>query len=457
MDVKAYVNELIAKSRAAQAIAAEYDQATVKKMVRCVAKRAYDEAETCAKMALEETGKGNLPSKTAKQAKSCMWIWYYLKQESSKSVGVVEDLPELGIQKIAKPAGIAVNLLPITNPTATPTGNALYVLFARDAMIVCPHPGAKKASTYACNMMRDELKKNGYPEDLIQVVEEPSMEISRLLMEQVDFVIATGGPSVVKAAYSSGKPSFGVGQGNAQSIVAPDWTDFDTYAKMTIASRSNDNGMPCVTEQTLHIERKSVPAVIEALKANGAYMLNDDEKIKVQDTYFTAEGKIVGDMVGKDAKAVAKAAGISVPDDTVILMCMMDSWGKEKLSREMMIPFCRILPYDKVEDAIERARENYLMEGAGHNGAIYTFDDKIAALAGERIPVCRLSINNTPAYGGGCNRNNGVWPTNSLGCGFWGGNSISHNLTYKDIMNYTWVLRAVPGIEPPTEEEVFAE
>lgn len=325
MDAKTYVSELIMKSRAAQAIAAEYDQETVKRMVYCVAKRLYDEAETCARMALEDTGKGNLPSKIAKHAKSVMWIWYYLKQESSKSVGVIEDLPELGIQKIAKPAGIAVNMLPITNPTSAPAGNALYVLFAQDAMIVCPHPGAKKSSSYTCNIMREELKKNGFPEDLIQVVEEPSMEISHLLMSEVDFVIATGGPSVVKAAYSSGKPSFGVGQGNAQSIMAPDWTDIEGYAKMTVASRNNDNGMPCVTEQTLHIERKSVPAVVEALKANGAYMLNDEEKIKVQNTYFTPQGKIVGKMVGKSAQELAKAAGISVPDDAVILMCMVDT------------------------------------------------------------------------------------------------------------------------------------
>lgn len=457
MDNQTYVEELLKRARTAQAQIADYDQETVNRMVRCIGKRAYDEAPACGKMALEETGKGRLETKISKQSKSVLWIWYYLKQPENRSVGVVEDLPELGLQKIAKPAGVCINLLPITNPTATPCGNAMYVLKARNAMIVCPHPGAKKCSTYACNIMRDELKKNGFPDDLIQVVEEPSMELSGMLMSRADFIIATGGASVVKAAYSSGKPSFGVGQGNAQTIVAPDWTDFDTFAKMTIGNRTYDNGMPCTTDQTLHIERKSVDAVIRALQAHGAYLLNDEEKEKVREAYFP-NGKVNAGLVGKSAQVLAEAAGFSVSDEVKILLCKVDKWGKDDLlAKEMMIPFCRILPYDKVEDAIERARINYFLEGAGHVGAIYTFDEKLVALAGERIPVGRLSVNEIPTFGGGCNAVNGMWPTNSLGCGFWGGNNLSGNLTYKELMNYTYVLRRVSGKTDPTPEEIWAE
>ena len=458
MDYHKYAEEVMVKARAAQAIAATYDQAEVKKMVKAVGLASFKAAEDCAKMAIEETGKGNLPSKIGKHARSVAMIWYYLKQPTSISVGVVEDLPEVGLQKVAKPAGVCVNLLPITAPTSTPSGNAMYALFARNAMIVCPHPGSKKSSVYACEVMRKALKENGYPEDLIQCIEEPKMELSAILMGMSDFVIATGGKNVVTAAYSSGKPSFGVGQGNAQTILAPDYDDIERFTTMTIASRTNDNGMPCITDQMLHIPAGKFDEVIELLKKKGAYELNDEEADKVEHTYFKEDGKVDGTCVGLSAVAFAKKAGIDIPEDTKILLKRVDYYGPgHNLTREMMVPFCRAIAYDNVEDAIERARTNYLMEGAGHNGAIYTNDEKIAALAGERIPVCRLSINETPGFGAGCTADNGMWPTNSLGCGFWGGNNLNGNLTYKEMLNYTYVCRRVPGITPPTDEEIWAD
>lgn len=458
MDNRLIAEEIMKRSRAAQAQIAELDQASVKKMVKAVAYASFKGAEECCKLAIEETGKGNLASKIAKHAFSAKMIWAYLKKDSSKSVGVIEDLPEIGLQKVAKPAGVVVNLLPITAPTSTPSGNAIYALFARNSMVVCPHPGSKKSSVMICDMMRAALKEAGYPEDLIICVEEPNMQLSSELMSMANVVIATGGPSVVHAAYSSGKPSFGVGQGNAQTVLAPDYEDLDRFTTVVVASRTNDNGMPCISDQTLHIPEDKVDTVIDGLVSKGAYLMTAEETEKVEHTYFKPDGKIDGTCVGLSAAAIAEKAGFSIPEGKVLLLSKIDFWGEgHLLSREMMIPYCRILPYGDVKAAIERARENYLLEGAGHNGAVFTNDDEIAALAGERIPVTRLSINENPGYGAGCNVDNGMWPTNSLGCGFWGGNNLCGNLTYKELLNITHVCRRVPGVPFPTDEEIWAD
>jgi len=450
------IDALVARSRKAQEQIAELSQAEVDRMVKGVGFRAYNEAEKCGTMAYEETQKGNIPTKISKQARSVMWIWHYLK--NSPSVGVVEDLPELGLVKIAKPVGVVANVTPVTNPTATPCGNALYVLKARNSMIVGPHPGAKKSTTYAVECMRDELKKMGFPEDLLLVVDDPTIEKSNLLMKACDIVIATGGPGMVKAAYSSGRPSFGVGQGNAQTLVDPDYDDYDYLCNQLINNRTYDNGMPCTTDQTVHIHLSKVDKLIATLKEKGGYMVTDPKQIQqLRDACFP-EGMINRDIVGQPAATLAKIAGIDIPADTLVLYCMVDKWGTDDvLAKEIMAPFTRILPYDKFEEAVERARINYFMEGAGHSGSIYSNNEKNIALAGDRIPVGRLCVNQNPSFGGGCNSTNGLWPTNSLGCGFWGNNNIGDNLTYKHIMNYTFVARAVAGIPTPTPEEIWAD
>lgn len=450
------IDDLVARSRKAQQQIAELDQKEVDRMVKGIGLRAYNDAEICGTMAYEETKKGNIPTKISKQARSVMWIWHYLK--NAKSVGVVEDLPELGLVKIAKPAGVVANVTPITNPTATPCGNAMYVLKARNSMIVSPHPGAKNSTTYAVNCMRDELKKMGFPEDLLLVVEDPTIEKSNLLMKACNIVIATGGPAMVKAAYSSGRPSFGVGQGNAQTLIDPDFSDWELVCTHLINNRTYDNGMPCTTDQTVHVHAGKVDTLVAKLKEKGGYLITDPADIqKLRDTCFP-EGKINAAIIGQPAATLAAHAGITIPEDTLVLYCMVDKWGTDDvLAKEIMAPFTRILPYEKFEDAVERARTNYYMEGAGHSGSIFSENEANIALAGERIPVGRLCVNQNPSFGGGCNSTNGLWPTNSLGCGFWGGNNISENLTYKFLMNYTYIARAVKGIPTPTPEEIWGD
>ena len=456
MSVERYVSELMRKSRAAQARIADFTQQQVDTMVRRVGLRGYKEAEVCGKMVLKETGKGDLETKVLKHERTVMWMWWYLQDE--KSVGVVEEIPKLALQKVAKPAGTVCCVVPITEPTSFPFGNTMMCLKARNSIIVCPHPSAKKSTAYACFLMRDELKRMGLPEDLVQVVQEPSHEISELLMKHCDVTIAAGGPSVVEAAYSSGRPAFGVGQGNAQNILAPDYDDIKGWVTKTINNRVYDNGMPCTTDQTLHVPMEKVEQVITEFESQGAYMVrNLDAVQKLREAVFQ-DGKINQELVGKSAGAVAKAAGIPVKEDTRLLLCMVEKCGEEGadvLSREIMCPFCRILPYENVEDAVEHARLNHLLEGAGHASCIYSNDEATIAMASERIPVGRLVVNQPPTYGTGCSARTGIPPTCSLGCGFWGKNGFSNNLSFKDLMNYTYVIKMIPGVEEPTPEQVW--
>lgn len=450
------IQELVERAKAAQSIAADYDQKQVDRMVRGIGMRAYAEAEKCARMALEETRKGRYESKLAKHQKTCLMSWLVLK--NAKSVGVVEENKDLELLKIAKPAGVICSVTPVTNPTSTPCGNAMHILKGRNACIVSPHPGARKSSAYAVSIMRDELKKLGYPEDLIQIIEEPTVELSAELMSACDVVVATGGPAMVKAAYSSGRPSLGVGQGNVQSILDPDFPDLDLFVEQSVFNRSYDYGMPCTTEQTLHIPNALVDTIIEKLKKKKAYYIEDPKKIQRLREVSFPEGMLNRDIVGQHPSVLASLAGIEIPEDTSLLVCKVERWGKdEPLAREIMTPFIRILPYENFNDAVEHARINYLMEGAGHSGSIWSNDENKIALAGERIPVGRLMVNQNATAGGGGPQNNGLNSTISLGCGYWGGNSVGENLIYSHLMNYTYVSKVIQGKKDLTPEEIWAE
>lgn len=450
------IQEKIARARVAQTIAADYSQAQVDSMVRAIGKRAYDEGEVCAKIAFEETMKGCYESKLTKHKKTCLMSWLVLK--NAKSVGVVEENKDLELQKVAKPVGVIACITPVTNPTSTPCGNAMHILKGRNACIICPHPGATKSTTYAVNIMRDELRKLGYPEDLIQIIEEPTLDMSKDLMSACDVVVATGGPGMVKAAYSSGRPSLGVGQGNVQSILDVDFPDLDLFVEQTVINRTYDFGMPCTTEQTLHIPVELIDTIIEKLKAKKAFYIDDPEKIQLLREVCFPEGMINRYIVGQPPSVLASLVGIKIPEDTSLLVCRVEKWGTdEPLAREIMTPFLRILPYSNFEDAVERARTNYLMEGAGHSGAIWSNNDKKIALAGERIPVGRLVVNQNATAGGGGPQNNGLKHTISLGCGYWGGNSIGENLNYSHLMNYTYISKIIEGKSELSPEEIWAE
>ncbi|HWP22344.1 MAG TPA: aldehyde dehydrogenase family protein [Candidatus Cryosericum sp.] len=457
MEPKEYIAELMAKARKAQAQIADYSQEQIDALVRAVGKAGYDNVETLAQLAVEETKMGRVDSKIVKNRKSTMVAWYYLKDK--KSVGVVEEDPVEQIVTIAKPIGVIGCVTPVTNPTATPLVNGMHVLKGRNAAIFAPHPTSKKSSGYTVKLMREAIEKLGAPADLVQVIEEPTIELTQLLMGAVDVVVATGGPGMVKAAYSSGKPSYGVGQGNVQILVDEDYADYAAIAASTVFSRSYDNGLPCTCDQTMFVPQSRFQEMVGLLVKSKAVYIDDPaiiEKLRV--TAFTPEGAINRKFVGATMPQIAEMLGVTFPADAAILVVPVHApIGKEILCREIMSPVLRLFPYKTFEEAVANAETNYWEEGKGHSCSVYSANDAHIDLVANKIPVCRIMVNQTALNASGGAFNNGLPPTISIGCGFWGGNSIGENLTYKHLMNYTRVSRIIPGAPSPTPEEIWGE
>ena len=290
MAERTLIDSMIEKARKAQEAFESYTQEQVDEVVKTVGKTIFDNAELLAVEAVEETHYGNVASKIIKQQGACSGAWHYLYDK--KSVGMLDYDPETEIATYAKPLGVVCCLTPATNPTSTMGSNGMNILKCRNAMIVSPHPRAKKVAKHGLDLINAALAKNGAPENLIQIVEEPSMDSTKELMSKVDVVIATGGAAMVKSAYSSGRPSFGVGQGNVQVLVAEDYNDFDTMASTIVTARSYDNGMPCTGEQALHFPAEKEQAIVDAFAKAGGFLIPDD---KVDDLADLVTAAKVGD------------------------------------------------------------------------------------------------------------------------------------------------------------------
>lgn len=458
MDYNAYIDEMIAKARAAQAIAATYTQEQLDAMCLALAKRFYAESERLAKMAVEETGKGRVESKLGKNQRTAVCSWREMKHQPSTGVYSVDEAKKLTIY--AKPIGVVAALQPVTNPTATPCHNSMHALKAGNAIILAPHPQSKKCSTEAANVLRDELAKNGYPVDLIQCIEEPKLELSQLLMQKCDVILATGGENMVKSAYSSGKPSYGVGPGNVQVVVDPNYDDLEKVAVQSLNGRSYDWGMPCTGEQTIHCSE----AMYEPLKAefikNGAYFVDDEESLeKFRKAFFTEKGGPAPAIVGQSPQKLGEIAGVHIPDDAKLIMFRVHAdANSEILEKEILGPVTRFFTFDTFENGCEHALANNKMMGGGHVGVIYSNDDEKIDYYARKCIVGRLVVNQNANAGNGGPDNNGLPHTITLGCGFWGNNSTSDNLIFRHLLNFTRVARVIPGLPAVVPaEEMFAD
>lgn len=448
------IDGLVAKAKAAQAQVANFTQEQADNMVKVVAHKVWDDRENLAKIAYEDTGKGTYEFKMGKLRASISGTYQYLK--GKKSVGLIEHNEEKKLWKYAKPVGVLACICPVTNPAATPIGNGLNVLKTRNAMIVSPHPGAKVATKYTVDVMRAALKENGYPEDLVQVVPDSTMQDTSDLMAAVDLIVATGGPGMVKAALSSGKPSLGVGAGNAQCIIDEGFDDIKSVVDQIIPTRMVDFGMPCTGEQTIHCPASKAKELIAEYKANKAYYIDDPDQLqKLRETIFV-NGAINRAVVGQRAYNVCKLAGIEIPEDTTILLLKVDGCGRDEvLAKEILFPTTRLYVYDKFEEAIERAKTNLLMEGAGHSSELWSNNHDHIDMAARLLPAGRVMINQ-PATCGSGRQNNGLPQTVSLGCGYWGGNSVYENVNFKQMMNYT-IVSEITDKKILTPEEIMAD
>ena len=466
-NINEYVEGLVHNARVAQAIYAEANQQQLNKAVRAVARVVYDNAVVFAEDAVAETGMGTVEGKILKQKSAMTSQWCYTRDK--KSTGVIGweqgKLDVDCILKIAKPIGVVAAVMPVTNPTTTMGANAMYALKSGNAIIVCPHPRAKNVSLHCANLMREALVKIGMPADLVQCVEEPSIEATGAVMHAADVVVATGGTGMVIAANSSGNPPLGVGQGNCQVVIDRGMNSyFEKLAKAAITNRAWDSGIPCTGEQTIIMPECDKDEIVAAFERNGAVVVVDEEPIeKLRKLLFIEKnGKLPPnpDWVGQSVQTIGKAIGVDVPADKKTLLVHIEKFGHdEPLCKEKMCPVSNFITYDGTwEDAVHIAKSNLLVEGAGHSSDIYTESEERQQYVGIQLPVCRLIVNNgNCVVGGEPYYTNGMIATAGVGCGFWQKNILSENLTFANLLNYTRLFYTVPGKPTPSEDEIWAE
>ena len=442
VNAKEYVGELVKRAKAAQK---EFertatDQLTIDKVVRAIGKTIYDAREELAKDAHEETKYGTIPMKVSKIIATTTSQWNIMR--GKKSVGYIKNLrDEPGVKVMAKPMGVVGCVMPSTNPIVTIAANGMMSIKCRNACIIAPHPSAKNVSKKTVDMVRKEIEALGAPADLIQVIEPEycSIQATDELLAQCDVNIATGGPGMVKAVYSSGRPGFGVGQGNCQEIICDDYEDL---AMLAINNRSYDNGVPCTSEQTMHVPAAMEEKFLEAMQKNGAYLVEGAELIEALRKVVFPDGEHINrDVVGRSPQVIGKMVGIEIPADRKTLLCKYTGCAQDDvLSKEILFPFIRYVTYTDFQDTVAAAVANLDMEGAGHNSCIWTNDPEKVEYAAHLLPVSRFNVNQTP-FG----INNGMPTTTTLGCGSWGNNSISENLAWYHLMNTTRVTVTLPN------------
>lgn len=455
MEAKEYVLDLIQKGRAAQQEFEKFSQEDVDKAVRAIGKIIYDNGEMLAKMAVEETRMGVYEDKIKKNKGKAKAVWAKLK--GVKSRGIIEYDDVEGIVKVAKPIGVIGVVSPTTNPTMTPMQNAMIALKGGNAIIVGPHPRAKKTGVETVNLMRQALKEVGAPEDLIQIVPEPTVEISGLIMSECDACISTGGPGMVKAAYSSGKPAFGVGAGNVQTLVDRD-ADIVDVAQKVVVSRIYDNGVLCTCEQCVHVPAEKYDELVAELVKLGAHYISEPADVDALRKGMFPTGAINKDVVGASPAFIAKTAGLECPEEAKLLLVKIEKYGADEyLAKEKLCPVLAIRAYDTWEEAVDVAVTNLKNEGAGHSAVVHSNTKEHVEYAAELLPVSRVGVNMIGSSGLGGGLDNGLNPTATLGCGTWGNNSISENLWWHNLVNIARIAYRLPDKPIPTDEEIWAE
>ena len=448
------VQEYVERARVAVNEIAGYTQEQVDKLVYEGAKIIYKNAVPLAKLAVEETGLGYVEDKIGKNTDTPTVFYDYLKDK--KSVGIIEEIPELGIMKVAHPVGVVAAITPCTNPTVTPLGNFMHAVKGKNALVISPHPRSLQTTTDTVNLIREALVKCGAPADLIQVLAEPSMAASAELMAACDLVVATGSSGLTKAAHESGTPAYGVGPGNPPAIVDRGY-DLTEAAKMTVIAVGSDNGILCDGDNMLLYPEESETAMIDALKAEGVVVFEDKAEIaQFRDALFH-DGKLNPALIGKDAPVIAKAAGIDIPEDTKVVALKVDNVGKaDVLNKEIMGPVVVLKGYDTFENAVDMAVNNMVESGGiGHTAGIFSNDEAHVRYAGERIPVARLLVNQpTPDAWGPAT--NSLSPAVSEGCGTWGNNILADNVDYIHMINVSKIVMPL-DVELPDGEKIFAD
>ncbi len=426
----------LASVREAQKKFAEYTQEQVDKIFLAAATAANKQRIPLAKMAVEETGMGVVEDKVIKNNYASEYI--YNAYKDTKTCGVIERDEAYGVTKVAEPIGIVGAVIPTTNPTSTAIFKTLICLKTRNGIIISPHPRAKKSTIEAAKVVYEAAVKAGAPEGIISWIDVPSLELTNLLMKESDIILATGGPGMVKAAYSSGKPALGVGAGNTPAII-DETADILLAVSSIIHSKTFDNGMICASEQSVIVSSKIYDKVKKEFEARSCYFLNDKEIAKVRKTILI-NGALNAKIVGQSAFKIAQLAGVKVPEDTKILIGEVESVDiSEEFAHEKLSPVLAMYKAKTFSDALDKAEHLIADGGYGHTSSLYinavTEREKIAEFS-ERMKTCRMLINTPSSHGGiGDLYNFKLTPSLTLGCGSWGGNSVSENVGVKHLIN----------------------
>jgi len=455
-DAGAIIAGLISNARAAMEEFEHADQDRVDEAVTALAWSIYEpsRAEELARMAVRDTGLGNVESKITKNTRKTFGTLRDLMR--AKTVGIIEDNPALGIVKYAKPVGVVAAVAPSTNPAATPVNKAMMAVKGRNAVIVAPSPAGLRTTTKTVDFMRAELKKIGLPEDLVQVLPAPvNKALTQELMNRADLIVCTGSQNNVRRAYSSGTPAIGVGAGNVPVIIDSS-ADLADAAEKIMMSKCFDNLTSCSSENSVTILDDVYDDAINALKAAGGYLCSAEEKEKILSTLWV-DGHLNRHVIAKDPDVLAETCELG-PDAAKAKFFMVEDENKagkdHPLSDEKLSLVLTVYRVKDFAEAKEHVQNILNFVGMGHSVGIHTTDDSHVRELAEDLKVVRVLVNQAHTFGNGGSFNNGLNFTLSMGCGTWAGNSISENLNYRHFINITHLVRTIPE-DKPSEEELF--
>jgi sulfoacetaldehyde dehydrogenase len=447
--------DLLTRARAAMAAVDGHGQEAVDRLCRAVAWATANE-ETfgrLTRMSVDESGMGSADGVPARRWKILGILRDALR---TKSVGIIEELPDKGIVKYAKPAGVIAGLLPVTNPLVTMVNMTINAIKCRDAVIFSPHPMSRKTASEITRVIRAALKKQGAPEDLILCLDKPSIPLAQELMSMCDLTIATGGTAMVKAAYGSGKPAYGVGAGNA-TVVVDETADLAEAAMNTRISKTQNHGSGCSCDGNLLVDATVYERFLELLQQEGGYLAGPEEKSKLEAVMWDAEGRRTIDTVARAAAVIADKAGFTLPAGKTFVIVKEDRIGKaHRFSGEKLSPVLAIFKYSGFDHLLQMVTAIFEVGGKGHSVGIASFDDDHIHRLASMAPVSRIMVRQPNVRGNAGSFTNGMPQTASLGCGTWGGNITSENISVKHYMNTTWVSRPIPE-DKPDEREILGE
>jgi sulfoacetaldehyde dehydrogenase len=455
-DPRPEITALIERGHAAMKAIEHYTQAQTDELVTSIGWHVVKNQEALARLAVDEGGFGNFEAKITKIR---LRVTGTLKDmKGVKTVGVVEEDPSRGLVKIAKPVGVVAALIPSTGPDATPPMKALCAVKGRNAIVVAPHPKTQRSSALAVDLMRQGCAAVGAPEDLVQIVRQPSIAKTQELMRQADLIVATGGADMVRAAYSSGTPAYGVGVGNSVHVV-DETADLDDAAIMIARAKTFDYATSCLADNAVVAHEAVYDRLKEKLALQGAYVCSPDEKARLRKAMWPQGGHIPTlDVVARPAAHIAALAGIALPEGRSFLVVEEDGVGpNHPFSGEKLSVVLALYRYrGAIQAAVDRVNAITAYQGLGHTCGIHTRSDAHVDVLAFGTRTARVLVNQNLNEGAGSPRN-GLPFTLSLACGTWGRNITTENINCRHFVNLTWVSRVIPGAPPPpTDEELFS-